>query len=85
MIQRYAAKTLEDGNVFEVADVQVLPSIYGMAFTKGDSELQEALMEALRQIMDNGEYSKVFEDYDAAMYELTTDEVFVNGVGTGKL
>lgn len=85
LIQRYAAKTLDDGAVFEVADVQVLPSVYGMAFPKGDTELQEALMEAVRQIIDNGEYSKVFERYDAQKYELTTDEVMINGVGAGKL
>ncbi|WP_168220015.1 MULTISPECIES: transporter substrate-binding domain-containing protein [unclassified Salinibacterium] len=85
LIQRYAAKTLNDGAVFEVHDVQVLPSIYGMAFTKGDTELQEAMMEAVRQIMKNGEYSKVFAAYDAEKYELTPDEVMINGVGAGKL
>lgn len=85
MIQRYAAQTLEDGNVFEVLDVHVVPTIYGISFTKGDAEIQEAFMEALRQIIDSGEYAEVFEAYDAESSMLTADEVMVNGVGAGKL
>ena len=85
LIQRFAAKSLDDGKVFEVADVQMLPSIYGMATPKGATELQEALMEAVRQIIDSGEYGAVFKTYDAERYQLTTDEIMVNGVGAGKL
>lgn len=85
MIQRYAAKALDDGNVFEVLDVHVVPTIYGISFTKGETELQEAFMEALRQIIDNGDYAEVFTAYDAESSMLTSDEIMVNGVGAGKL
>lgn len=85
MIQRFAAQALQNGEVFEVLDVNVVPTIYGIGFTKGSTELEEAFIVALQHAIADGVYAEVFEAYDAMDSVLTEDEVMVNGVGSGKL
>lgn len=85
MIQRFAAQALQNGEVFEVKDVHVVPTIYGIGFEKGSTELEEAFIVAVQHAIEDGSYSKVFQAYGAETSELTPDEVMVNGVGAGKL
>lgn len=84
-IQDYIAATAEDGGLYRVESLEVLPTIYGMAFEKGDTELQTALRDALRELVNDGSYEEVLTKYHAASGALTADEILINGVGSGEL
>lgn len=83
MLQREIARTAGDGKIFEMVDHKIVPTVYGVAFNPGQSELEAAMAEAIKQVMDSGAYDRIFKAYDAAEYQLTADEVVVNGVGSG--
>lgn len=84
-IQDYTAATVNNGEEFRVEELEVLPTIYAMAFEKGDTELQTALQETLRSLVNDGTYEEVLTKYYAVSGALTADEVLINGVGSGEL
>lgn len=84
-MQRYIAKTAGDGKTFDVLDLKVIPTIYGMGFSKSDPDLQQAMAGALQKLINDGTYASVLDKYDALDASLDADDVMINGVGAGKL
>jgi polar amino acid transport system substrate-binding protein len=61
----YNALTARDGELFEVVGDQIDAAPYGIAVPKDQPELRDALRDALQAIIDNGEYLKVLQEWDA--------------------
>ena len=73
-VAAYAAKTSGGGNDFEVVGEQIDAGPYGIAVAKDNTELRDALKDALDAIIKNGEYDKVLEKWgveDGAVTEAT--------------
>lgn len=83
MLQRYIAGTADGGNRFEVLDFKVVPTFYGIGFSKGDTQLEEAFAEAVRLVIENGDYAAVLKKYGANEYAIKTDDVVVNPAAKG--
>lgn len=58
-VAAYAVKTSGGGNDFQVVGEQVEAAPYGIAVAKGNTELRDALRQALAFIIANGEYDKI--------------------------
>ncbi|QKV92609.1 ABC transporter substrate-binding protein [Streptomyces sp. NA02950] len=58
-VAAYAVKTSGGGNDFEITGDQVKAAPYGIALSKGNTELRDALKQALALIIANGEYDKI--------------------------
>jgi polar amino acid transport system substrate-binding protein len=58
-VAAYAVKTSGGGNDFELVGEQVEAAPYGIAVAKGNTELRDALRQALAFIIANGEYDKI--------------------------
>jgi polar amino acid transport system substrate-binding protein len=61
----YNALTARDGELFEVVGEQIDAAPYGIAVPKDQTELRDVLRDALQAIIDNGEYLKVLQEWDA--------------------
>jgi polar amino acid transport system substrate-binding protein len=79
----YQAQTVKDGTVFEVAPGDYIPGIFGMALTKKNTGLRDALQGAIKQTVREGTYGKILEKYDLVDAGLTEDQILINGVGNG--
>lgn len=58
-VAAYAVKTSGGGNDFQLVGEQVEAAPYGIAVSKGNTQLREALRQALAFIIANGEYDKI--------------------------
>ncbi|MER7789472.1 ABC transporter substrate-binding protein [Streptomyces sp. NPDC097640] len=58
-VAAYAVKTSGGGNDFQLVGEQVEAAPYGIAVAKGNTELRDALRQALAFIIANGEYDKI--------------------------
>ncbi|MEU4208941.1 ABC transporter substrate-binding protein [Streptomyces sp. NPDC026206] len=76
-VAAYAVKTSGGGNDFESVGDQVEAAPYGIAVSKDNAQLRDALKEALEAIIKNGAYEKVITTWgvDAGAIK----EVKVNG------
>jgi polar amino acid transport system substrate-binding protein len=74
---------VKDGTVFEVAPGDYIPGIFGMALTKKNTGLRDALQGAIKQTVREGTYGKILEKYDLVDAGLTEDQILINGVGNG--
>lgn len=63
-VAAYNAKTSGAGKDFEVVGDQVNAAPYGIAVSKKNTELRDAVKAALTAIMKNGEYEKVLKKWD---------------------
>jgi polar amino acid transport system substrate-binding protein len=63
-VAAYIAKTAGGGNDFEVAGGQTAAGPFGIAVDKDNTQLRDAIKEALNAIIKNGEYAKVLEKWD---------------------
>ncbi|MGI5402838.1 ABC transporter substrate-binding protein [Streptomyces sp. CA-135486] len=63
-VAAYIAKTAGGGNDFEVAGNQTDAGPFGIAVDKDNTQLRDALKDALNAIIKNGEYTKVLEKWD---------------------
>ncbi|MFD6417251.1 ABC transporter substrate-binding protein [Streptomyces sp. NPDC060194] len=63
-VAAYNAKTSGGGNDFEVAGDQIDEGPYGIAVSKKNGELRDAVSAALDAIIANGEYAKVLEKWN---------------------
>ncbi|MFE9307556.1 ABC transporter substrate-binding protein [Streptomyces sp. NPDC006706] len=64
-VAAYAVKTSGGGNDFEVVGPQVQAAPYGIAVSKTNTQLRDALQAAVDAIIKNGEYEKILEKWGA--------------------
>ncbi|MFC5724801.1 ABC transporter substrate-binding protein [Streptomyces gamaensis] len=76
-VAAYAVKTSGGGNDFELVGDQVQAAPYGIALPKEQTQLRDALKEALDAIIKNGEYQKILNKWGVADGALK--EARVNG------
>lgn len=73
----YNAKNIGGGNQFEIANTEaLLPTPVGMVFTKEDTELRDAFLAALTELVENGTYADILAKHD--MSQGTLEEPAVN-------
>jgi polar amino acid transport system substrate-binding protein len=75
-VAAYNARTVGGGDSFKVVGDQIDAAPYGIAVSKKNTELRDAVRAALEAIMENGEYAKVLKKWDVSNGALT--EVTVN-------
>ncbi|MFF8844640.1 ABC transporter substrate-binding protein [Streptomyces sp. NPDC015127] len=63
-VSAHIAKTAGGGNDFEVAGGQTEAGPFGIAVDKDNTQLRDAIKDALNAIIKNGEYAKVLEKWD---------------------
>jgi len=60
----YNVKNIGGGNQFEIANSEaLLPTPVGMVFTKQDTELRDAINEAVKVVIDSGAYAEILGKY----------------------
>ncbi|MEW2544839.1 ABC transporter substrate-binding protein [Streptomyces sp. NPDC047002] len=64
-IAAYAVKTSGGGKDFQLVGKTVQAAPYGIAVTKGDTQLTQAVKAALDAIIKNGEYQKILQKWGA--------------------
>ncbi|GAA3219074.1 ABC transporter substrate-binding protein [Streptomyces thermocoprophilus] len=76
-VAAYNAKTSGGGNDFEVVGEQVEAGPYGIGVSKENTQLRDAIKEALDAIIKNGEYQKILEKWNVTDGGVT--EAKING------
>jgi polar amino acid transport system substrate-binding protein len=71
-IAAYAVKTSGGGNDFQLVGKTVQAAPYGIAVTKGDTQLTQALQQALDAIIKSGEYQKILQKWGAGDGAITS-------------
>lgn len=61
----YNEQTAGDGKLFEVVGDQIDAAPYGIAVSKKNNELRDAVQKAVQAIIDDGEYDKVLKKWNA--------------------
>lgn len=72
-VAAYAAQ--QSDGAFEVVGEQIEAGPYGIGVRKGDTELRDAIQEALQAIMDDGTYLEILEKWDVAQGAIETAAV----------
>ncbi|MFD8984150.1 ABC transporter substrate-binding protein [Streptomyces sp. NPDC059564] len=75
-VTAYTAKTSGGGNDFEVGGQQADVGLFGIAVSKDNTQLRDALKEALDAIIKDGSYAKVLEKWnvkDSAVQSATVN------------
>ncbi|HXE46298.1 MAG TPA: ABC transporter substrate-binding protein [Conexibacter sp.] len=80
----YEAKTIGNGDVFEIIDDPAAAGGYdarptGIGIPKGNQELVNALQKATQALMDNGTYKKLLDKYGVGAIAIPT--ATINGKG----
>ncbi len=78
-VAAYAAATVGGGNDFEVVGEQIGAGPYGIGVRKTDTQLRDALQEALKAIVADGAYAQVLQKWNVSQGALTT--AAINGGG----
>ncbi|WP_327190541.1 ABC transporter substrate-binding protein [Streptomyces xinghaiensis] len=76
-VAAYNAKTSGGGKDFEVVGDQIDAAPYGIAVSKKNTELRDAIKAAVDAVIENGEYEKVLEKWEVT--NGAVDEATVNG------
>ncbi|MQY13647.1 Membrane-bound lytic murein transglycosylase F [Streptomyces sp. RB5] len=76
-VAAYNAQKSGDGKDFEVVGDQVGEGPYGIAVTKDNTQLRDAIAKAMDAIIANGEYAKVLEKWNVA--QGAVEKAVVNG------
>ncbi|MCX4669885.1 ABC transporter substrate-binding protein [Streptomyces sp. NBC_01381] len=76
-VAAYAVKTSGGGKDFELVGEQVEAAPYGIAVSKKNAELRDAIKEALDAIIKNGEYDKIISKW--GVEDGAVKEANVNG------
>ncbi|AXI79408.1 ABC transporter substrate-binding protein [Peterkaempfera bronchialis] len=63
-VAAYNAKTVGNGNAFEVAGPQMQPAPYGIAVRKDNTALRDAVAKAVDAVIMSGEYDKILADWN---------------------
>ncbi|MQA87996.1 MAG: transporter substrate-binding domain-containing protein [Streptosporangiales bacterium] len=75
----YNAKTSGGGNDFEVVGAPFDAGPLGIAVRKEDTQLRDALLAAVREIVKNGTYTKIMKKWGATTGAINLEQVKVNG------
>ena len=78
-VAAYNAKTSGGGKNFEVVGDQIDAAPYGIAVSKKNTKLRDAVQAALNAIMKNGDYGKVMKKWEVTNGAL--DEATINAAG----
>jgi polar amino acid transport system substrate-binding protein len=70
------ALTAGDGELFEVVGEQINAAPYGIAVPKDQTELRDALQAAVQEIIDNGTYTEILQEWNAETGAI--DEATIN-------
>ncbi|MEU0966644.1 ABC transporter substrate-binding protein [Streptomyces sp. NPDC005917] len=76
-VAAYNAKTSGGGKDFEVVGAQIEAGPYGIAVTKENTQLRDALQAAVNAIIKNGEYQKILAKWNVTQGAVT--EAKING------
>lgn len=71
-----------DGDTFALADARYPDHPWAIGINKGRDELTEALHAALEELVADGTYEQILEEWNAADAALAPDQVMINGAGT---
>ena len=82
LLQNYTAKTAGGGNIFELGTGFYPDNPWAIAMQKDRGSLSEAVQGALLELVDNGDYQQILEDYDSPQAALSSEKVMINGAGT---
>ncbi|MFF9123782.1 ABC transporter substrate-binding protein [Streptomyces sp. NPDC014889] len=76
-VAAYNAKTSGGGSDFEVVGEQIEAGPYGIAVSKGNTQLRDAIQAAMNAIIKNGDYQKILEKWNVTDGAVT--EAKING------
>ncbi|OCG75596.1 ABC transporter substrate-binding protein [Microbacterium sediminis] len=76
-VATYNARTSGGGEDFEVVGDQVQAGPLGIGVSKDDTELRDALQQAIQAVIDSGDYDKLIEEYQTPLGAV--DEATING------
>ncbi|MFI6443098.1 ABC transporter substrate-binding protein [Kitasatospora sp. NPDC050543] len=65
-VAAYAAKTVENGNRFQVTGSQSASSPYGIAVSKTNTEVRDMMAKAVDQLIRSGEYDKILAKWNVS-------------------
>lgn len=73
----YIAEVSDDGKAFDAVELEVdKAAYYGIGLDKADTELRDALTQALQAVIDSGGYEEVLAEY--GIDSLGLDEALIN-------
>ena len=77
-VGRWDAAQIGGGNAFEVSNTEPLfPTLLGVAVTKDNTELRDALQAALQSLVDDGTYDQILDARELSSGRVS--EVTING------
>ncbi|MFI1365570.1 ABC transporter substrate-binding protein [Streptomyces griseochromogenes] len=74
-VAAYNAKTSGGGKDFEVVGDQIEAGPYGIAISKDNTQLRDALQAAMAAIIKNGEYTKILQKWNVTDGALTESKI----------
>ncbi|ANP49389.1 polar amino acid transport system substrate-binding protein [Streptomyces griseochromogenes] len=74
-VAAYNAKTSGGGKDFEVVGDQIEAGPYGIAVSKDNTQLRDALQAAMAAIIKNGEYTKILQKWNVTDGALTESKI----------
>ncbi|MEE1757267.1 ABC transporter substrate-binding protein [Streptomyces sp. SP18CS02] len=76
-VAAHVAKTADGGTAFEIAGAPVDAGPFGIAVDKGNTQLRDAIKEAVDAIIADGTYKKILDKWGAS--ESAIDKAVING------
>ncbi|MER5795889.1 ABC transporter substrate-binding protein [Streptomyces sp. NPDC001980] len=74
-VAAYNAKTSGSGKDFEVVGEQIEAGPYGIAVSKENTQLRDALQAAMAAIIKNGDYQKILEKWNVTQGAVTESKI----------
>jgi polar amino acid transport system substrate-binding protein len=75
----YQVRTAGDGKTYATTGPLYDAQVYGAGFRKEDRQLATAVQNGIKQLVNDGTYQKIFDQYGLGQAKLTADEVTING------
>ncbi|MFJ9564143.1 ABC transporter substrate-binding protein [Streptomyces fuscichromogenes] len=74
-VAAYNAKTASSGKDFEVVGEQIEAGPYGIAVSKENTQLRDAIQAAMAAIIKNGDYQKILEKWNVTQGAVTESKI----------
>lgn len=78
-VAAYNAKISGGGADFDVVGTPIEPAPYGIAVRKSEPQLRDAILEAVKTLVQNGTYKQILDKYGATQGAIDPAGVKVNG------